>query len=199
MKKYLFIIPLLLISVFAFADNASDARKVLDKTAAVVGRKGGAQANFTISGGKINGSGTIHIKGNKFCAQTAQATMWYDGSTQWTYMKNTNEVNVASPSATQQQRMNPYSFIKLYKKGYKLSETTSGGIHQVHMVATGKASISEMYITIDASYRPTKVRMKQGNTWTTITISNFQAKDQPDSYFKFNAKDYPKAEVIDLR
>lgn len=194
-KAFLFLI----ISLFAIGASAQDAKKILDKTAAVVGSKSGAQANFSISGGKLNASGTIAIKGNKFCARTAQATMWYDGKTQWTYMAKTNEVNVANPSAAQQQRMNPYSFISLYKKGYNLSAKKQGTGYEVHMKATGKASIPEMYVTVDASYRPTKVRMLQGGNWTTITISNFQAKKLSDATFTFNAKEFPTAEVIDLR
>lgn len=41
--------------------------------------------------------------------------------------------------------------------------------------------------------------MKQSKGWTTIDISQFKAKAQPDNLFRFNSKDYPQAEVIDLR
>lgn len=196
MKKLFSIIMLMMLCMGASADNA---KAILDQTAAIVGRKGGSQAQFTINGPKINAAGTIYIKGSKFCAKTNDATMWYDGTTQWTYLSKSNEVNVANPTASQQQRMNPYTFIKLYKKGYKLTDSKQGSNHVIHMEATGKASINELYITIDSSYHPTKVRMRQGSAWTTVVISNFQAKDQPDSMFKFNSKDFPKAEVIDLR
>ena len=191
---------LLLLCLNVAADNQSDARKVLDKTAAIVGRKGGSQASFQISGSKMGThSGTIAIKGNKFCAKTEGTTMWYDGKTQWTYMKKSNEVNVATPSASKQQAMNPYTFLKLYKKGYKLSLKKDGNRQQVHMEATGKASIQEVYVTVDSNYLPVQVRMRQNNAWTTIVISNFKAVDQQNSTFQFNSKDYPKAEVIDLR
>lgn len=200
MKKYFIILSLLIFSVSLFADNASDARKVLDKTAEVVSRKGGASASFTISGGKIGKqSGKISIKGNKFCATTPSATMWYDGKTQWTYMKANNEVNVSTPDARKQQMMNPYTFISLYKKGYTLSMKQQGKTKQVHMVAQGNMSIKEMYITIDANYRPTQVRMNQKGNWTTIVITEFSAKNLPDTAFKFNSADYPKAEIVDLR
>ena len=41
--------------------------------------------------------------------------------------------------------------------------------------------------------------MREGGTWTTIDITGFQAKNQPDAVFVFNAKEFPSAEVIDLR
>lgn len=200
MKKTLIIILALLASIATWADNASEARKVLDKTAAAVSRKGGATAAFTISGTKIKRqSGTIAVKGNKFCATTPGAKVWYDGRTQWTYLSASQEVNVTTPTAEKQQMMNPYTFLTLYKSGYALSMKRSGKTTQVTMKATGKKSIREMYITIDAAYRPTQVRMNNGKGWTTIAVTNFQACNLSDSMFRFNSKDYPKAEVIDLR
>ena len=50
MKKFCLLILLFTLAVSVHAQNAAQARKILDKTAAVVGRKSGASANFTISG-----------------------------------------------------------------------------------------------------------------------------------------------------
>lgn len=201
MKRFFILIFSVFISLgTAFADNQSDARKLLDKTASMLTKKGGAQASFTISGGNIaSQSGTIAIKGNKFCATTSAATIWYDGKTQWTYVKANNEVNVATPNAARQQMMNPYTFLNLYKKGYKLSVANQGTNKVVHMVAQGKKNIQEVFITINKAGTPTQVRMKQSGKWTTIVISNLQQKKLADSMFVFNSKDYPKAEIIDLR
>lgn len=200
MRRILLIFTILASSLTVFADNAGDARKLLDKTSALIAKKGGAKANFTISGGNIaKQSGTIAIKGNKFCATTSQACIWYNGKTQWTYVKANEEVNVSTPKAAHQQMMNPLTFLNLYKKGYKLSVSPQGSNKVVHMVATGKESIREVFITLSASGQPTQVRLKQNGKWTTIVISNFQQKALPDATFVFNSKDYPKAEVIDLR
>lgn len=201
MKKLLSLFILFSLTLTsAFADNASDARKVLDKTASMVVKKGGAVASFSISGGKIGKqSGTISIKGNKFCASTGAATIWYNGKTQWTYVKANDEVNVSSPKASQQQVMNPYYFLNIYKKGYTLSVNTQGKNKVVHMVAQGKKSIQEAYITVTPDGTPTQIRMKQQGGWITILISKFQQKSLSDSSFTFNSKDYPHAEIIDLR
>ena len=47
MKRLHFIIVALLLSMAVYSQNAAQARKILDKTAAVVGRKGGASASFS--------------------------------------------------------------------------------------------------------------------------------------------------------
>lgn len=192
-------------SILTMGINAADkmtARKVLDKTAAVVGKKSGAQAQFHIANAKIgNASGTIAIKGNKFNARTADATVWFNGKTQWTYMKSTDEVNVTTPTQAQQTQMNPLTFINMYKSGYKLSMKTVEGKYEVRMVAENKSrSVQEMYIVVNPkTFVPTQVRMRQKDSWTTINISNFKATPQSDAVFTFNKKDFPSAEIVDLR
>lgn len=201
-KKNILLGLLLLVSVCVSAQSSAQAMKVLNKTASVVGRKGGAQANFNISGKKIGAqSGTIAIKGNMFQARTRKAIVWYNGKTQWSYLKMTNEVNVSNPNEAKRMSMNPYTFISMYKNGYNLSMTKSGSSYVVHMVAQNKKrSVQEAYITINKrTYTPSLVKMRQGNDWTYISVNNFRAVNQPDSKFTFNAKDFPKADIIDLR
>lgn len=191
---------LLVLTVSISAQNATQARKILDKTASIIGRKGGAVANFSISGKYGNSSGTIAIKGNKFNAKTPQAIVWYDGKTQWTYMKRNQEVNVSTPTEAQQQSMNPYKFISIYKNGFKLGMKNVSEGWKIHLYATNqKRTIKEMYIVVGKNYLPKTIRMRQSNGWTTIKVTNFKAKNLADTMFRFNAKDFPNAEVIDLR
>lgn len=200
MKRLSLIILAILLATGLYAQNAAQARKILDKTAAIVGRKGGASANFSMSGKAGNTSGTISIKGTKFNAKTPQAIVWYDGKTLWTYMKNNQEVNVSTPTKASQISMNPYTFINVYKSGYKLSMKNVSGGWRIHLTATNNArTIREMYITIGKNYYPKTIKMRQSNGWTTINVSNFKAKNLSDATFRFNAKDFPHAEVIDLR
>ena len=41
--------------------------------------------------------------------------------------------------------------------------------------------------------------MRQRSKWNTITISEINTGKLSDNIFKFNKKDYPTAEIIDLR
>ena len=180
--------------------SAQTAKEILDKAASVVNAKKGATADFVMSGKYGNAAGTISIKGNKFVANTPQAKMWYDGKTQWTYMTSTEEVNVSTPTEAQQQTMNPYRFINLYNMGYAMTKKEVKNGFEVYLKATNpKRTITEMYITVNNQFVPTNVKMKTAKGWTNINISNFRKASLPDKTFRFNAKDYPKAEVIDLR
>lgn len=200
MKKLLsLIIALLTTASIHAASNAATAKATLDKASAKIGLSKGVSACFTISGGSFGTqSGTIAIKGNKFNARTNSAIIWFDGKTQWLYNKKNEEVNISTPTTAQQQSMNPYKFLTLYKNGYTMSQTNAASGYQVHLVGQ-KKGISEMYILIDKRYNIKQVKMKQGKNWITINISSFKQQSFSDSDFRFKAKDYPTAEVIDLR
>ena len=119
MKKYLLISLSFIICHLSFSEaHAQSAIKVLDKAASTIALKNGVKADFKMTGGMGSASGTIVIKGKKFHATTPQATIWFDGKTQWTYLKDNDEVSVTTPNESQLQAINPYNFLNLYKKGY---------------------------------------------------------------------------------
>lgn len=191
-------IAAMLLSIGSYAQSA---KTVLDKAAASITAQTGVKANFKMTAANGSTSGSIAIKGKKFHATTPQATVWFDGKTQWTYMKNNDEVNVSNPSEAQLQAINPYNFINLYKKGYAYTMNTSGNSYVVHLTANSKErKIKELFITVNKkSYQPTQVKILQGKKWTTFDINNIQKQKLSDGLFRFNSKDFPKAEIIDLR
>ena len=198
MKKIIFALSLMMACATTFAQTA---KEVLDKTANAVSNPNGVSADFKMTGGMGNVNGTIAVKGKKLQATTPLATIWFDGKTMWTYMKKNDEVNVTTPNDAQLQKINPYNFINLYKKGYDMTISKSSTAYTVHLTAqTQSNNISELFITVDKkSYHPTQVKMLQGKKWTTFDISNLKAQKLSDTVFTFNAKDFPSAEVIDLR
>ena len=200
MKKIvLAMTAMLLMGASAFAQTAS---KVLDKCAATVSSKTGVTANFTMQSAQYgNAVGTISIKGQKFYMLSNTTTMWFDGTTLWTYMASNEEVNISTPTVQQLQTLNPYNFIHLYKKGYSSTMTTSQSAYTVHLTATdAQLKITEAFLTIDkTSYEPKEIKMLTGNKWTTFTISGLKKETLADSKFRFDANAYPDAEIIDLR
>ena len=198
MKRLCFLITTVLLCTTTFAQTA---KSVLDKAAANISVKSGVQASFKMSGSMGTTSGTIAVKGKKFHATTPQAIVWFDGKTQWTYMKNNDEVNVTTPTEAQLQAINPYNFINLYKNGYTATLNKSGKDYVVHLTASSKdKKIREMFISVNkSSYHPTQVKLLQGTKWTIFDITDLKKQNIPDTQFRFNAKDFPQAEVIDLR
>ena len=156
-----------------FTASAQSAKSVLDKAAATVTAASGVKANFRMNTTTGTTSGTIAVKGKKFYATTPQAKVWFDGKTQWTYLKNNDEVNVSNPTEAQLQAINPYN---------------------------SDRKIKELFITVNKkNYQPMQVKMLQGKKWTTFDITSIKKENIADSQFRFNSKDFPKAEIIDLR
>ena len=184
------------------ASYGQTATKILDKTAAVVSNKAGVTASFTISSKQYgNSTGTISVKGRKFYANTSVGVVWFDGKTQWTYVRQNDEVNVCNPTQADLQAINPYHFIYMYKNGYTTTMTSNAQNYVVTLKATSrKSGVQEMVITIGKqSYVPSQIKMLQGKQWTTILVSDFKKANLSDALFRFTPKAYPNAEIIDLR
>ncbi|MCF0209021.1 MAG: cell envelope biogenesis protein LolA [Bacteroidaceae bacterium] len=194
MKKTITITILLCIALASFAQNA---KKTMDKAVASF-KKASVTATY-IAKGQMSDAGTIQIKGNKFCARGKQSVVWYDGKTQWTYMKSTEEVNVVTPNKKKVSVLNPYEVLNLYKNGYTLSEKKTDAGTVIHMTATGNQAFKEIYLTLDAKLQPVKLNFKNSKGWTYVTITNYIAAKLPDSTFKFSSKEFPNAEINDLR
>lgn len=191
--------------------RAQSARSILDKTATKLKGSGGLQATFeatTFKGLSPQGTavGTIRVQGNRFQIDSDQMSTWFDGTTQWSLLAGSNEVNLTTPTPEEIQQINPYTFVDLYKSGYRLSvsDATYQGksCYEVRMVATRQgSSISEMRITIDrSSYLPHSIRIREGTDWTRIRVKSLATgKSWADSVFRFDSKKHPGMEIIDLR
>ena len=145
MKKILWPAALCLSLIPAKAQQTPDARKILDETASLFTSKGGVKATFkadNFTEGNLQGSatGTMCIQGNKFQMTTPDMITWYNGETQWSYMKANEEVNVSVPTPEEQQSMNPYTFVNLYKEGYhyQLKKTTLRGKNCYEITLTAR-------------------------------------------------------------
>ena len=147
---------------------------------------------LTVAGGAMTAK--LHMKSDA-------STMWFDGKTLWTYMASNEEVNISRPTKQQLQTLNPYTFINLYKKGYKETMTSSATEHIVHLTATDpQHRIREAFITVDkTSYAPKTIKMLIDQKWTTFTVTGLKQEKLADSRFSFDADAYPDAEIIDLR
>lgn len=198
MKKIVLTMTLLLATAASYSQTAT---QVLDKAAQKLTIKTGVSANFKATTTQGTISGTIAVKGNKFMATTQHTKVWFNGKTQWTYLTRNDEVNISNPKESELQSLNPYNFLTMYKKGYKSTMSKNGTSYVVHLTADSKAQkVQEMFITVDSkSYALSQVKMLQGKKWITFDVSNLKQEALADAMFSFNAKDFPSAEVIDLR
>lgn len=194
------------------AGKDRETRKVLDATAAKLNKAGGISLRFkaTTLLDKVpqdSSEGSMDIMRKKFVITTPDMQSWFDGKTQWTMMKDDEEVTLTEPTGAELQAINPYVFLEIYKQGfnYKMTRgTLSNGSkgYKVFLTAdNAKLEIREIFLEIDENYIPVRVSMRQGKSqWVRITISSFATgKRFPDSHFIFPQSKYPQLEIIDLR
>lgn len=198
---------------FGTLSAQKDAKDILDATARRLTEEKGVQASFKaeiFNDGDSQGytMGTMYFYNNKHCITTTEIMTWFDGVTQWSYLTANEEVNISTPTPEEIENMNPYTFINLYKSGYKLEykEDNLRGkkCYEVRLTAKSKKkNVSTMIVNIDkADYSPLCIRMydKKADKWTRIAIYDFKSGlSLSDEDFKFNTKDFPNAEIIDLR
>lgn len=208
MKKIVFLLLNVFFANLLFAQSAKD---VLDEVAQSFQSSTGTIVAFTATQQAARHatapiSGTIMLRGGKFALDSDALMAWFDGTTLWTALSGSEEVNVSTPTAEEIQAINPLYFITLYKQGYALKSKTAkhnGRIaHEVSLTAKDKnAGVQEMVVLVDKSLKqPLQVRMRKGVAWMTIDINSYRAnQNTPAQAFVFDAKAYPDYEVIDLR
>lgn len=201
MKKLLFVFICLL--SLSLTMRAQDATKILDKTAAAIKAAGNVKIGFTLEAGGASSVGYIKLQGQKFVINMGGNITWFDGKTMWNYVKKNEEVNVTTPTAEEVAKMNPYAFLSFYKKGYQAKKGTgSGKEHEVILTGDASAANKQVIIRINKSTNmPSSIKMVSSKDAVTSIKCNSFLKNQKyqDSTFQFNKKNYPKAEVVDLR
>lgn len=213
MSKYIFSILIALLTLPVFVQKQAQAKLVLDKTAAAFEKAGGVRADFSVQAfnkGESLGtaSGTIKLKGEKFLLKTAETVSWFDGQTQWSYLTASDEVNISTPTKEELQGINPYALLYIYKKGFGYTLGTeknfqNKSVYEVILTATDKKqelSRIVLYVTKD-TYQPVGIVVEQRDgSRSEITITGYRTGlELDDSVFVFDKKQYPSAEVIDLR
>lgn len=200
MKHTMILLGLCLMTICA---QAQTAKQVLDKASAEMKKIQSLTAQFEVSiNGKVD-KGSILLQDTKFRTTTSENTIWFDGKTMWTYVHNDEEVNVTEPTSQQVARINPYSFMNMYKQGYDLAYgANSSTYYEVVMTAiNANTSIQKVLLRINkVDYTPMYIMMGTSKTDLEISITSLKKSEkQPDSAFRFNKAQYPKVEVVDLR
>ncbi|MCA0365470.1 MAG: outer membrane lipoprotein carrier protein LolA [Spirosomataceae bacterium] len=190
------------------------AESILDAMSAKYKALKTFNANFTygVEGatGKLSNvfTGNVTVKGNKFKLKTAGQEIFNNGKEVYTYVKETNEVNISDYNPNDDSDFSPSKIYTIYKKGYKYKfkeENAVGGVSYevVELSPTnGKSNVKMIQITVnkkDKSIKNWKVWDKSGKK-TVFRIDKFVPNaPAADAMFIFDKSKYPGVEIVDLR
>jgi len=181
---------------------ADKATTILDKASANFKSAGNVRIGFSMDVDGRSTTGYINVSGKKFFCDLAGACVWFDGTTMWHMIKSNEEVNVTTPSAKQVERMNPYSFLTIYKKGYKCKMGKSTNkYYEVVLTGKGNTTYNSIVVRFDKiSYEPLYTKMVTKKNTMEITVNSYLTHQNFDAVsFRFNPKEFPKVEIVDLR
>ena len=204
-----------LFSPSVFAQKEAKAREYLDKSSAVFEKAGPLSIPFTLNIRDVSNqltesfNGILDVKGTKFRLNVPGNEIWFDGKTQWLLQKDYDEVQITEPSEQEMQIMNPVAILGMYKKNcnykYRGEKTDENGrkVQEIELFPQVKGNeIKCIMMQISAvDFLPVKIHIFLKNKMENIIHIHKYQKNAAvtDSHFVFNPKDYPDAEIIDLR
>ncbi|HVX50883.1 MAG TPA: outer membrane lipoprotein carrier protein LolA [Chitinophagaceae bacterium] len=209
MKKLyaLFVLIAGLTGLIANAQNDANAKKILDNVSAKIKTFKGITANFTyvtkdkknIQRGSVQG--LINIKGQKYFIKQGTTEIYSDGTKQWNYNGETNEVTEAEID-DDSKTLSPQNLMSdFYDKDftYKLA-SSAGQYYQIDMEPTDKRkNFKEVTVYIDKAKNvitKAKVLDKSDNT-IEFSLSKINTSAViPDSKFVFDKSKHPGVEVV---
>jgi outer membrane lipoprotein-sorting protein len=214
MKKFSLLFTAILFTAAVSAQNSTRARAILDNARITYEQSNGVSFNFKIVTADANGksypaqSGKAMAKRNKFKLEMPDVETWFDGTTQWVWVKSTNEVNISRPTNEELTSISPTVLLNLYKNGFALTDPVSKSINGKSasviklMPTSTRSDFKQISIAIDTKNNA----VVQIQTWTkdnsrnTIDITNYNTNNNfSDSMFVFDKSKHPGAEIIDLR
>jgi outer membrane lipoprotein carrier protein len=213
MKKLWILLAFLGVSIAANAQDAK-AGAVLDAMSAKYRNLKTFTADFTYGALTPSGkagrarSGNIAVKGIKFKLNMAGQEIYNNGTEIYSFVKETNEVNVTEYDASADAQFSPANIYSIYKKGYKYTykgeKLIGGKAHETVELVPLKpdSNLKKLQITLDKSTKTVKNwKLTDGSGKVTVfEVLKFKPNVAlQDSYFSFNAAQHPGVEVVDLR
>jgi outer membrane lipoprotein-sorting protein len=216
MKK-LFWITLLLVFIYTPYSQAQQdpkAKTILDAVNQKYKSMKAFRAYFVYnmlspnSGVNESFEGNIVVKGSKFYLELPEQHVITDSKTQWTFMKDGNEVNI-SDYAPDEDEITPDKIYGIYEKNYDyayMEEVNENGraYHIIDLTPKNKDSHSFFKIRLKIvkssnSLKSWEIFEKNANKYT-YNINKFEEVKVPDNYFKYYKSKYPSnPELVDLR
>ncbi len=206
MKLYRLLFLIFIVSFGATAaPKGQSAAQVLSRCAATLNSAGSLSAKFTITTGDGKYPCAITMSKQRYCLDMPQMKVWFDGTTQWTFAKSSQQLSITEPTADELMESNPFAILNHWDKAYKCRMLQSErGMTVVELVPKTPvtASVHRAVVSVNpATSLPSKivVTLSNGRTFTATITSISVGKALPASTFTFDKQKYKAVETIDLR
>jgi outer membrane lipoprotein carrier protein len=153
-----------------------------------------------------NQKGNIKIESNKFRLELNQQIIISDDTTQWIYLKESNELQIMEYDSLDDM-ISPNKLFTIYEEGYKnsyveLKNESDITLHIIDLFPIESNAFQKIQLQINSE----KIQLhniilfdKNGGSFTYLITKFNTDNNLDDNLFKFNSEEYPEIEIIDLR
>lgn len=208
MKRVLLLLSLMLpLMVSAQKDDAS---AVLDKVVAVIKADAALQMDYTYTiydeddAVLYKDKGTMKLNDRKYVLDMENMKVWCDGKTQWSYMKDIDEVYITHADSDEAQNLSPLYIMEMYKNNCSLAMTQMGnGALLVTMtMADVEAEVNRLELFVDeGTSRLTGMFVYMpGQGCVEVQLDNYVPGCKfADKAYVCPVDRFPTAEIVDMR
>jgi outer membrane lipoprotein carrier protein len=211
--KTIFVILILIVAYTGYAQTKDQkATTLLDEVSAKTKSYKSIKADFTYTmenkqaGINEEKKGTLLVSGDKYKLNIAGQIVISDGKTSWTYIQESNEVQINSPDS-KEDALTPSKLLSSYNENYKSKiikdkNQTDPNIETLELTPVKVKNFTKAMLSIDKTLKQVKsfaLYDKNGNIFTyKVTKFTIDAPFSPTD-FTFDPKKFPGVEVIDMR
>ena len=153
-----------------------------------------------------NQKGNIKINATKFRLELNQQIIISDDTTQWIYLKESNELQIMEYDSLDDM-ISPNKLFTIYEEGYKntyveLKNESGITLHIIDLFPIESNAFQKIQLQINSE----KIQLhniilfdKNGGSFTYLITKFSTDNNLDDNLFKFNSEEYPEIEIIDLR
>lgn len=211
--KYLLILFILLGALNLNAQIDQKAKSILDQVSAKTKAYSSITADFifTMENSDIDlkeeNQGSLIIQNNSYKLTLSGVEIFSDGKSQWTYMKDADEVNISEANTGEDEMINPATIFTIYEHGFVntyLGEFTTDNkkTYKIELKPTEINEFTRVILEIEqGTYQIAGATMfgTEGNRYI-IKVKNMNtSKKYPESTFVFDTAKHPGVDVIDMR
>lgn len=215
MKKLVSLgLVMLALAVNTVQAQDAKAKSILEAVSKKINGLKSLKANFSFhlsgSGGKVKETkkGSFAMKGQKYHVLIAGQEIICDTKTVWTYMKESNEVQISNFNPDEQTISPAKLLTNFYDKEYSYKyigarKVAGKNCDVLELTPRNKGKqLSKLELAVDkanSTIAGGTIWEKNGNNYQ-YEISGFTPNPPlNDNYFTFDVKAHPKVEVVDLR
>ena len=206
------VIVLAFLSLHSFSQAKKDADDILKEVTQKTRSYDAIKISFTYNmdnpQARIHESekGSLLVSGDKYRLNIAGQLIISDGETMWTYIQEVNEVQINTVEEDQ-ELLTPSKLLTSYSENYKsrlVGEEVLNGraFHVIELKPIENKNYTLVTLLVDKELQQFKriaVQDTNNNTFTYI-INDFTPNPTvSESDFTFTEKEFPGAEIIDMR